>query len=412
VTTLLTTAAGLLKEVYEGDVNEQLNNKAVTSKRIEKTSSDIFETPGGKYCVFPLHTKRNTGISYRGEYTRIAKPGRQGWQQAQETLRYGYGRILLTGQVVELADTNPQSFANVLDEEVSGLKTDLTVDRNRIMVGNPGGLAVGTGVTGILARSTAVSAGATLTVDSTHQLEAGMAVNVVDGIGGAVNGGNAVNLVIQSVASATSVVLSGSVAGTVVGSNIVRGDDANGNNFNQEPYGINSLIGNTGTVHGVNSATAGNEYWQSYVDSTTTTLSEEAMIAVCDNIEKRSGKLPTAIFTTHGVRRSYYTLMKQLRRYEKPKTWAGGLVGLSFMTGEDEIPLVVDKAIQAKTAFFLNEPDLKIYRKKDWYWDDKDGSMWKWVPDFDANQAMMKSYWQLVIHQRNSQGVMNNITES
>lgn len=410
MTATLLTAAGLLKEVYEGDVNEQLNNKAITSKRIEKTSDDIFETPGGKYCVFPLHTKRNTGISYRGEYTRIAKPGRQGWQQAQEQLKYGYGRILLTGQAVELAESNPQSFASVLDEEVDGIKTDLVVDRNRIMVGNPAAPIVP--ATGILARCTSVVTSATLAVDSTHQLEVGMAVNVVGNTGTAIAGGNAVDLVIVSIPSATSVVLSGSVGPTAVGNNLVRGDDANGNNFNQEPYGINSLVGNTGTVHNVNSATAGNEYWQSYVDSTTATLSEEAMIAVTDNIEKRCGKLPTAIFTTHGVRRSYFTLMKTLRRYEKPKNWPGGLIGLSFQTGEDEIPLVVDRHIQAKTAFFLHEPDFKIYRKKDWYWDDKDGSMWKWVPDFDANQAMMKSYWQLVVHQRNSHGVMNNITES
>jgi hypothetical protein len=279
------------------------------------------------------------------------------------------------------------------------------------MVGNPGQVVVG--ATGILARATSASTGATLTVDSTHQLEPGMVVNVTAAATGtAVSGGSAANLTILSIASATSVVLSASVAGTVIGSNIVRGDGANGNNFGQEPYGLNYLVGATGTVHNINSATAGNEYWQSYVDSTTTTLSEEAMIATTDNIQKRCGKYPTAIFTTHGVRRTYFTLMKSLRRYNEPKDWPGGLIGLSFNTGEGEIPLVVDRYMQPKMAMFVNEPELRIYRTKAWYWDEMGGDMFKWIPDFDSYQAMMKCYWQLVTHQRNAHGVMSNITES
>lgn len=405
----MTTAAGLLKEVYEGDVNDQLNNAMVSAKRIEKTSEDVFENAGGKYTVFPLHTKRNTGISYRAEMGRLAKAGNQGYAQAQEQLKYGYGRVLMSGQTWELADTNPKAFASALDQEVSGMKTDLGVDQNRIMVGHPGTITVG--ATGILARATANSTGDTLTVDSTHLLEVGMAINVVNGSGVAVSGGDSTGLSVESITDADTVVLSAAVAGVVTGVNIVRGDDNLGNNFDEEPYGLNYLVGDTGTVHNINSGTAGNQYWQSYVDNSTTTLSEEAMIATTDAIWKKSGEYPTAIFTTHGVRRSYFSLMKQLRRYEKPKEWPGGLVGLTFNHGEGDIPLVVDRHIQPKAAIFLNEPQLRIYRTKPWYWDEV-GGMWKWVTDFDAYQAMMKCYWQLVTHKRGAHGIMTTITES
>lgn len=405
----MTSVAGILKEVYEGDINDQLNNAAVVSKRIEKTSEDVFENAGGKWTVFPLHTKRNTGISYRPEMGRLAKAGQQGYQQALENLKYGYGRVLMSGQTWELADGNPKSFASSLDQEVSGMKTDLTVDVNRIMVGNPGQIVVGS--TGILARATAISAGTTLTVDSTHQLEPGMAVNVVNNAGVAVAGGDSIGLSIVSITNATTVVLSAAVGGVIVGSNIVRGDDNLGNNFGQEPFGVNYFVGNTGTVHNVNSVTPGNEYWQSVIDSITAVLTEESMIAMTDNIWKKSGEYPTAIFTTHGVRRTYFTLMKSLRRYEKPREWPGGLIGLSFNHGEGDIPLVVDRHIQPKAAFFLNEKQLRIYRTKPWYWDET-GGMWKWVPDFDAYQALMKCYWQLITHKRGAHGAMTNITES
>ena len=42
----MTTAAGILKEVYEGGVNDQLQSSAVTHKRVEQTSEDIFEGAG------------------------------------------------------------------------------------------------------------------------------------------------------------------------------------------------------------------------------------------------------------------------------------------------------------------------------------------------------------------------------
>ena len=44
----LTTITGMMKEVYEGDVNDQLQNEQVLAKRIEKSSDGVFEDAGGK----------------------------------------------------------------------------------------------------------------------------------------------------------------------------------------------------------------------------------------------------------------------------------------------------------------------------------------------------------------------------
>jgi hypothetical protein len=397
----MTTVNGILKEVYEGDVNEQLNNDAVASKRIEKTSEGVFENAGGKYVVFPLHTKRNHGISYRPEGSQLAASGQQGYQQAQETLRYGYQRVRLSGQVMALAETNVQAFSSALDEEMTGAKKDVVRDQNRIVVGNVNNPTAN--ATGIITRTNAISAGTSVTVDTTAQIEIGMVIDIVDGTGTPVAGGTAKT--VTAITSSTVFVVDAAIAGVVVGNFVVRTG-----NWNNEPYGLNYLIGATGTVHNVNSASAGNEYWRSIVD-TTATLSETAMISVCDRIDQAGGANPTAIFCSYGVRRAYFNLMLTLRRYNEPKEWPGGLIGLSFNYGK-EIPLVVDKDVQAKTAFFVTENELKIYRNKQWYWDDIGGDIFKWVADFDQYQALMKCYWQLVTHQRNAHGVMNNITEA
>jgi predicted small metal-binding protein len=38
--------------------------------------------------------------------------------------------------------------------------------------------------------------------------------------------------------------------------------------------------------------------------------------------------------------------------------------------------------------------------------------MFKWVSGYDAWEAMIKQYWQVVTHQRNAHGLMTNITEA
>ena len=104
--------------------------------------------------------------------------------------------------------------------------------------------------------------------------------------------------------------------------------------------------------------------------------------------------------------------MTSLRRYNEPKKFEGGLTGLSFMYGEKDIPVVADPDTPAKHMFFVNEKELKIWRDKAWYWEDRDGSVLKWVTDYDAFEGLMKQYWQIGTHQRNAHGKLTNITES
>lgn len=403
MSTTLATVAGILKEVYEGDVRDQTQSSAVTLKRITKSSDGIFDTPGGKYVVFPVRKNRNHGISYRAENTQLAAARRQGYAQATETLRYGYGRIRLTGQVMELAKTNAQAFMSAVDGEVENLKLDLTRDSNRIAVGNRVAFAA-TGATGIITRSSAISSGATITVTDTSQIEVDMFIDFVDNSGVAVSGGT--GKTVLSVTNSTTFVVDASVAGVIVGTNIVRSG-----NYNQEPYGILNLIGNTGTVHGINSATAGNEYWRSEVDSTTTTLTEASMITRCDAVRKATGKYVSAVFSSLGCRRSYFNLLTSMRRYNEPKEFAGGLIGLAF-NYEKEIPVVTDIDFPLNTMAYLVESEITVYRNKEWYWADDDGSMLKYVHDYDAWEALMKQYWQIVVHQRNAFSLQTNITES
>lgn len=403
MTATLTTVNGMLKEVYEGDgVHEQLQNDLVLLKRITRSSDQIFETPGGKYVVFPLHTKRNTGISYRAENTQLAAAGRQGYQQAQETLKYGYGRIKITGQTMALAKSKPEAFMNALDGEMEGLQKDLAKDQNRISWGDSRSFVASSGTGGITTISASATS-ATQTVYSTSSLHVGEVIDIVDNTGTPIASGT--GRTINSITNSTTIVLDASVTTTLNSNHIVRTG-----NWNQEPYGLAAIVDDVGTLHNVNSATAGNEYWRSQDDGSTTTLTEAAMIGMADNIKAQSGKTITAVFCSLGVRRAYFNLMTSLRRYNEPKTFAGGLVGLSFMYEED-LPLVAAIDAPTKSMWFINEKELTVYRDRDWYWEDTDGSILKYVHDYDLFEGLKKCYWQFVTHQRNAHGRFTNITE-
>lgn len=406
----LTTLNGIMKEVYEGEINNQLQDEQVLSKRIEKSSEGVFENAGGKYVTFPVRTQRNHGISYRSENVALAAAGKQGYAATQETLRYGYQRCTLSGPVMELSDSKPKAFATALDSEMTGAKDDVQRDVNRIMWGyyNANASALSS-CTGVMSAVTASSAGASTTVTAPTYgvIEPGMVIDI-----GTVSGttftaiSSGTGLTVTSAdAFASSFVVDVAVTTVATTNFIVRTG-----NFNKEPYGLLGIVDDTGTYHNINSASAGNEYWRSYEDSTTTTLTEPAMIAVCDQIRKRGGSRPSAIFCSLGVRRAYFSLMTSLRRYNEPKEFSGGLIGLAF-NYEKEIPVVSDLDAPNSTALFLSEKDIMIYQTGDWKWADFDGNVWKYVSGYDQWEAFMRKYWQVVTHKRNAHGKMTSITE-
>ncbi len=398
MTATLATVNGILKEVYEGNINNMLNEERITIKRLERTAEGVNSNAvGGKYVTFPIRTGRNHGISYRAENVQLAPAGRQQLSSGTETLKYGYGRVRLTGPLIALAESNTQAFASAMDIEMDGLKSDLSRDENRIAYGHTDSSVA----TGILAKTTAISSGTTITVDSTQYIEAGMVIDIT-ATGTPVSGGT--GAVVASVVSATVFTTTVAVAGVVVGNYVSRTG-----NYNMEPNGLNKIVDSTGILHGINPTTVPS--WASYEDGTTSSLTELAMIGVMDQVKNTGQGSPTVIFASMGVRRAYWNLLTSMRRYNEPKQWTGGLVGLAFQH-DKELPVVADRDTTAKHMFFIDEKEIKIWRDKDWHWEDIDGAVLKWVNDYDAFEGLMKQYWQIGTHRRNAHAKLTNITES
>lgn len=398
----LTTAAALLKEIYEPGLVEQLNTEVVGLRRIERTSDGVVSDVGGRYVRFPVRVRRNQGIGYRQELEQLQTGGQQGYAVAQVGLKYGYGRLRLSGQLMELAESNEQAFVNAMDEEIDGLKNDVLKDCNRIFYGDG---------TGALATLTANATANTLTANSTQYLEVGQVIDVVS-TAGVVRGSNR-NITAINTTTGAVTYDGADITTDITGDLIVR----NGNgpvsaSVMREPNGLKSIVTSTGALYNIDPATEPS--WAATVDSNAGVnrpLSEVLMIANVHKV-RQSGGETSVIFTGLGVMRSYFNLLVQQRRFTNTKEFDGGFDGLAFSAGKGEIPVVEDVDTPNNTMYGIDEKTIKLYRDKAWHFPNPDGSMWKWVHDFDAWETILRQYWEIGIRKRNANWVIRDITES
>lgn len=393
----LTTVGAILKEVYGPRIEKQYVDELTALKRIERTSEGVVETVGGKYVDFPIKVRRNTGKGNRQENEQLMAAGKQGYAEVHVPLYYSYGRVRMTGQVMELAETNYQAFASAMDQEMDGIKDDALDDDARQVYGDGTGL-----LTGITA-----DGANTVTVTTTQYLEEGEKIDI---------------LVI-----ATGVVLAADreitdITGLVVtydGADVLAVAGTHGlyrqGNFTlaaqREVTGFGKIVDDNTALHGVDPATE--KKWAATVNANggvNRALSEGLMIQTVDDIRTAGGGRPTVIFGGLGVRRSYFNLLTQQRRYTDTKEFAGGFQGLAFNHGQ-EIPMIEDPKSPPNQMLFISEPKVKVYRNKPYHFADADGNVLKWVTDYDAWEALLKQYWEIGTSQRNSHALLDDLIE-
>lgn len=395
-----------LKEVYQGRIREQINNETKTLKRIMRSSAGVTSEHGGKYVTFPIHTKRNSGVGSRLENEPLPIPGQQGYAAARIGLKYGYGGLQITGQSIELSDSDPKAFAKALDEEVNGLKNDVVKDMNRQVYGDGSGAIATVSVTNAVA-------GNTLTVSDARLLQIGALIDVVTlptTVAITARTITAINL------TTGVITLSGATFTSTINQILVRSGSGPSASGNREITGLRAIVADSGTLYNVD-PTVESE-WTSEVDHNSGTLralSEGRMITMADRIRTRGGKT-TVIFQSLGLRRAYFNLLSQQRQVVNSQEFTGGFTGLAFTTDDGEIPVVADVDAPLNTQWFINEDALTFYRNQEWYWMDRDGSMWKQVRDasgdYDAYYARLIEYHELGTDRRNTHGVIKDLTEA
>jgi len=408
--TTMVTVDGILKEVYEESLQDQLQSDVISLRRIERSSEGVTHEVGGKYVTFPIRTRRNHGIGARGESEALPPARVSAYVPARVKLKYLYGSLELTGQVFELADKNFQAFSSALDQEIQGLRQGLAKDNNRQVYGTPKGV-VATAASG--STSTFVTA-----AGGGQYLEEGMLLDHFSSADASKNTNIVVTRVVTDAAGVTTATVGNDdLTNTVLTTAVAAGDYVTRDNSkDKEITGLTSIVAATGNLYNIDPATV--SVWASTVNSNAGTarpLSEGLMIKMNDDIRSKGGGTPTVIFTTMGVRRSYFNLLVQQRRTSNTQKFTGGFEGLAFTTDAGDIPMVSDWDCPPNRMFFLNEKEIKLYEAGDWSFMDRDGSRWQRVitaaGTFDAYAATLYKYAEIGTHRRNAHGLLSDITE-
>lgn len=410
---ILTFASEAIKLVY-GDLHEQLRDKNPALQLIEASSANI--TRNGKEVIFDTHIGRNQGIGARGVREKLPVAGAQKYKQAHLYLTNLYGSIEVDGQLFEQASEDYQSFINIVDNEIKGLRKDLSNDLNRQVYGDGSGkLAV---IVDQVTGSQAATTGS-FEVDTVHFLEEGMTFDVVDPTTGVKQQfGAASTLEITGINETTNVITVSGVLGTF-NTDVTAGDilvrSSNGvNSFGKEWTGLGAIVKASGTLHDIDPATY--PIWKATEETlgtpgvSTGTLTELALINLVQKVDKKGGDVDVML-ASPGVFNAYWDLLQGLRQFTNGATLEGGQRAFSFDAVGKPIKFVSDYAAPTGTVYALSSKEIVVNRKKDWSWMDRDGSMWSRVADTDAYEARYYQYSQIGTYRRNAHAVLSNITE-
>ena len=387
----------ILKEVYEGGLNDQLNGETRAYTRLNSTAKGVADKPmGGKYVNFAIHTGRNSGIGARNELEALPEAGRQQTAEATLNLRYQYGAIELSGQTFELATKSYQTFADAVDLEMDRIKDDLSKDRNRQYFGNGNGRV-----------ATVVSVvGQVITFDSIQHIQDDEVLDIVIAATGVSHGSGVVVTAVNETTKAVTV--TGTLSGVVAGDIAVRKGS-----WNREWTGLDAIISDTSSLYGIDPSTT--RVWKSHVTALNGALTEAVWKRMADKIARAGGKT-TVMWTTPGVERAYWQLLSSQRRFVNPKDYAGGYTGLEFNAGSSgSIPILTDWDAPAGKSYFVNEKVMDLRRPHGFKFMDRDGSMWTQKRDsagtYDAYTARLYEYSEISTNRRNTHGVVTGITE-
>lgn len=400
----MTTATEILKEVFTGRINNQLDSEPTTYNRI-KTKTDAIEY-GGKWVEFPIHVGRNSGIGARTEGSALPNAGQQKYREARLYQKSFYGAFELTGQAFDLAEKNYQAFSSLATEESTRLKDDLMVDRNRQVYQN------GTGIIGVAASL----AGQVITLQAggVRRFQDDMVIDVMVGNTNVVRQGG---LVVTDIDVANNTI---TVTGTTTG--IVNNDViTRKGNYGNEWTGLSAIIDDASSLYGIahTNGPTGSRHWRAQVNTqggTPTAISEVTMVRMSDRLKAAGAKISDlAIYSTPGVFRSYWQLLKSDRRFVNTKEFAGGYTGLSFDSSNGSIPFFSDDEADPGVMYFVNEKDLQIMRPYEYKLMDRGGSTWHQKQDnngvYDVWQSWFVERSEIATKRRNVHGKITNILE-
>jgi hypothetical protein len=350
-TQTLATADAILKDLYVGPIVEQLNNKTYMLDQIERDSDSIDHT--GRRAVIPVHTNRNRGRGSRGSNSTLPTAGKQTWQDAIANIRYHYYAIEVDDPAIAATRNNEGAFINVLDAETKGVATDMRKDINRQVFGTGDG---------VLSTLRASSTSTTVNVTSDVQyIQVGDVVDVLKTSDGTVDAKGVVGATVtarDTTAGSETITIDTALAGTATTAFSVYLSGSR----NLEMDGLRNIISTSRTLHSINSATAGNEFWNAKSTAVGGVAGESSFTKLLDDVAQNGNGEVDVFITTRGVRRRLADSYQSTKRFNDARAVQvhGGYTAILV----NEVPVIADDDAPKGFAFGINKDSFKWFQQE------------------------------------------------
>lgn len=405
-----TSYSDALRRVYTPKLWQLQNRDRILLQILRKDTQQYAE---GERIEIPLHTAGTGGVGWSSAGT-LPLPGTQEIKKAFANYARLYGRFKVDGALLASTRTGYAAEVRALGFEAKQLVDDLAQDLHYQMWGD------GTGVLGaqIGEHSGAAAAGNFSIAKAASGLRKNMIVDISDSAGAAGTDGSTDTLIQSIVTHATDSTKWDVVTDDATGDG--TWDDKTYRVYSQGSRdqvltGMQTYIADaptTGTVLGLDRATAANAFWRNqYLGNAGTNreITFELMQEMIDTIEQNSPGAPKLMITTHAIWRKIAKILTGDKRYPGEMTKLKGWCNAVHFAGLP--PIVRDKHCPANHMYFLDLDTWAIYQDGEGGFIDEDGQILRLVEDSDAFQAAWRRFIQLVCHDPASNGVLFDISE-
>lgn len=358
----LATADGILKDLYRGPIIEQLNYKTWMLDMIERDSEHVDFT--GRRAIVPVEATGNESPSSTTDGGTLVDPQIDTEQDAIISIRYHDGGLELSDALVRQATgNNAGAFVNKLERSSKKLASAMRKNINRQVFGD------GTGLLATFATSPA--AATTATMDTTQYLRVNMSVDGLNKSTGATTFGLGVSI---AAINRTTKVVTFSAAGTAT---LTTDGLYKAGARNQESDGLRNITATARTLHSINSATSGNEFFNGARRDAATAIAGEGFFELLADDVGQNGEGDVEVFlTTRGIRRRLADTYQSTKRFNDARAVEihGGYTAIFV----NEIPVIIDDDVPKTWAFALRK-DAFLWvqlQEPDWLSDPKSGLVW------------------------------------
>jgi len=395
----LSTADAALKELYLGKLRLQLNDDvSPTLTQLERTSENVE----GRRVVLSLHYGRNGSFGSAGEGDALPVAGNQSHLEERIGLRYHYGRIQFSGPVIRAMKSDKGSFTRAIESETKRLLVDAQQVMGRQVFNDANQTMARCGTT---AADTEIILHSSTTATQMRNFVVGQRIDVGTLASPTADLNNVVITAVNRTAGAYSITTGTAI--TTDASDYVWAANGSGNEIN----GLQEIVDSAGTLFNVDPSTY--DFWKSYEDDIAGILTENDIMTALDNIIITSGESVNLAVTSHGVIRAFHAQLQSQKRYVgEADTLKGGIKGLAVSSGTQQVALMSDRFCPESTLFLLNTDNLKFYQSADWEWMQEDGNVLSRVTGYDAYEATLFTYRNLMTDRRNTHGKLTGITEA